>query len=91
MYHAHIDQLGDGHPDEALGPSVLLLVVSSCGPKKFCTLSDHVQRYNGSRTTSLHRQGDGKASFLSGPRTSAGDSYDIYGIRGLCDLLGQLC
>jgi hypothetical protein len=67
---------------------VLLVVASSCDPEKFYTLPDNVLMYDGSRTTSLHHQGDGKASSLYDPRTATGDSRDIH---GLCDLLNQSC
>jgi hypothetical protein len=70
---------------------VLLVVASSCDLEKFCTLLDHVLRYDGSRTTSLHHQIDGNASSLSDPRTTASSFRDIRGLCDLCDLLGQLC
>jgi hypothetical protein len=70
---------------------VLLVVASSCSAEKFYTPPDHAQWYDGSRTTSLHHQGDGKTSFLSDLRTTASDSRDIRGLRDLYDLPNQLC
>jgi hypothetical protein len=70
---------------------VLVVVASSCDPEKFCTILDRVPRYNGSRITSLHHQGDRKASSLSNPKTVVGGSRDICDLRDLCDLPGQLC
>jgi hypothetical protein len=59
--------------------------------KSFCTLTDHVLRYDGSHTTSLHHQGDGNASFLSDLRTAADGFHDIRGLCDLCDHPDQLC
>jgi hypothetical protein len=53
----------------------------------FFTLLDRVLRCDGSHTTFLHRQGDGKASSLSDSSTAVGDSRDIHSLR---DLLSQL-
>jgi hypothetical protein len=64
------------------------VVASSCDPEKFCTVPNHILRYDGSRTTSLHHQGDGKASSLSDSRTAASDSCDIHGLHELCNLPG---
>jgi hypothetical protein len=47
---------------------------SSCDPKKFCTLLERVLRYDGSYTTSMHCQGNKKASSLSDLKTAASDS-----------------
>jgi hypothetical protein len=76
------DWPGDVRPDGVPEPLVLQVVASSCDLEKFCTLSDRVLRYDGSRTTFLHRQGDGNTSSLSNPRTTVRDS------RSLHDLLG---
>jgi hypothetical protein len=48
------DRLSDVRLDWVLGPLVLV-VASSCDSKKFCTLPDCVQRYDGSRITSLRQ------------------------------------
>jgi hypothetical protein len=63
-------------------------VASSYNPEIFCTLSDHVLRCDGSRTTSLRRLGDGKASSPSDPRTVASS---FYGICDPCDHLSRSC
>jgi hypothetical protein len=47
---------------------VLMVGVSSCDPKKFCTLLDRVLRFVVSCTTSLHCQGDGNVSSLFDPK-----------------------
>jgi hypothetical protein len=70
---------------------MLLVVASSYDPKKFCTLLDHVLRCDGSRTTSLRHQDDGKACSPSNPMIVAGGFYGIHGLRDPCDLPGQLC
>jgi hypothetical protein len=82
--------LGDVHPVGALGPPVLV-VASSCDPEKFCTLLDHVLRCDGSRTSSLRRQGDINASSPSDLRTAAGGFHGIHDLRDPCDLPGQSC
>jgi hypothetical protein len=69
---------------------MLLVVASFCDLEKFCTFLDRVLRCDGTRTTSLHRQGDEKTSSLSDPKT-AGDSRDIRGLHDFCDLPNQLC
>jgi hypothetical protein len=56
--------------------------------KSFALFLDHVLWYDGSRTTFLHRQGDGTVFSPSDLRTVVGDSHDIYDLH---DLLDQLC
>jgi hypothetical protein len=63
------------------------MVASSYDSEKFCTLPDHVLRCDGSRITSLHHQGDGKASYPSDLSIAAGGFHGIHGLRDLCDLL----
>jgi hypothetical protein len=67
---------------------VLLVVPSSYDLEKFCTLIDHVLRWDGSRTTSLRHQGDEKTSSPFDLRTDVGD---FYGLRDLCDLPSRSC
>jgi hypothetical protein len=64
-------------------------VAFSCNPEKFFTLSDHVLRCDGSPTTSLRRQGDGKASSPSNLRIVAGGFHGIHGLHDPCGLSGQ--
>jgi hypothetical protein len=45
--------------------SALLVAAFFCDSKKFCTLSDHAHRYNGSRTTFLRYRGVGRVTFPS--------------------------
>jgi hypothetical protein len=66
----------------------LLVVTSFCDSKKFFTLSDHVHRYDGSRTTSLHYWGVGRVSSPSDMRIISRGTYDL---RGSSDLVGQWC
>jgi hypothetical protein len=68
--------------------SALLTVASSFDSEKIYTLPDRVMRYDGSRTTSLRRQGDGKASSLSDQRTACLETHDL---RGPCDLPDRSC
>jgi hypothetical protein len=82
------DWPGDVCPIGAPGPPVLVVVTSSYDSEKFCTLSDHVLRCDGSRITSLCYQGNRKSSSLFDLRTAAGS---FHGIRDPCDLLGQSC
>jgi hypothetical protein len=67
------------------------VVAPFCDPEKLCTLSDHVMRYDRSRNTSLHRQGDGTVSSPSNPRITTGDSHDIHDLYDLRDINDQLC
>jgi hypothetical protein len=67
------------------------VVASSCDPEKFCTLSDHVLRYDGSHTTFLRHQGDRKASSPSDLRIAAGGFYGTHDLHDPCDLPGQSC
>jgi hypothetical protein len=85
------DWLDNAHLDKVLGLPVLLVVASSFDPKTFCTLSDHVQQYDGSHITSLHWQGDETISPPSNLMIITGDFHDL---RDLCDPRGlhdQLC
>jgi hypothetical protein len=70
---------------------VLLAVESSYDPEKFYTLSKHVLRCDGSRTTSLHQQDDEKACSISDLRTAASGFHGIHGLHDPCDLIGQSC
>jgi hypothetical protein len=73
---------------------MLLVVASSYDLEKFFTLPDRVLWYDRSRTTFLHRQGDGTISSPSDPRIATGDSCDIRNLRDLCDPRGlrdRLC
>jgi hypothetical protein len=69
---------------------VLLVVVSSCNPEKSYTLLDHLLRYDGFCTTSLHQQGDGTISSPSDLRIATGDSCDIHDLRHPHDLPDRL-
>jgi hypothetical protein len=60
-------------------------VTSSCDLVKSCTPPDHVLRYNESRTTSLHHQGDGTTSSPSAPWATVGDFCDFSGFHDTHD------
>jgi hypothetical protein len=64
---------------------VLLVAASFCDREKFCTHSDHVHRYDGSRSTYLHYQGVGRVSSPSDLRIVSCGTDDL---RGPSDLLG---
>jgi hypothetical protein len=57
--------IGDALSGGDLGVPALLVVVFFCDPEKFCTILDHVHRYDGSRTTFLRHRGVGWVSFHS--------------------------
>jgi hypothetical protein len=59
--------------------------------QKKITLSDHVLRYDESRTTSLRCQVDGKVSSPSDLRAAAGGFHGICDLHDPCDLPGQSC
>jgi hypothetical protein len=65
---------------------VLLVAASFSDPEKFCTLLDHVHRYDGSHTTFLHHQGVERVSPPSDLRVVSRGTGDL---RGPSDLLIQ--
>jgi hypothetical protein len=80
--------LDDALPDEDLEVLVLLVAASFYDPERFCTLLDHVHRYDGSRTTFLHHRGVRRVSSPSDLRII---SHGIGDLCGPSDLLGKWC